>query len=207
MKFVEVSEKSIEKAIKKGLEELNASLEDVDVKVINEGGLFSKAKIKMTLIGSETEEDLKASAILEKIEERASVSNDKPKTLKYDTKKEVKVKKEKVEKIEKVAKVEKVESAPKSEFVRASRVYNNSVSHEDNVKNALTFVNGLMEVLNFEVEVKAEKQEENTIIKINGAQAGDLIGYRGEALAAVQFLVNNITEREEGSRILKKLVE
>ncbi len=45
-----VTAKTIEKAIQQGLEELNAKLEDVDVKILSEGGLLKKAKIEMSLV-------------------------------------------------------------------------------------------------------------------------------------------------------------
>ena len=44
---IEVSAKTIEKAIEECLKQLNTTLENVDVKVISEGGLFKKAKIEM----------------------------------------------------------------------------------------------------------------------------------------------------------------
>lgn len=56
-----VTAKTIEKAIQEGLEQLNAQLEDVDVKVISEGGLLKKAKIEMSL-ASEKEVSLEKSS-------------------------------------------------------------------------------------------------------------------------------------------------
>ena len=44
---IEVSAKTIEKAIEDGLKQLNTTIENVDVKVISEGGMFKKAKIAL----------------------------------------------------------------------------------------------------------------------------------------------------------------
>ena len=41
--------KTIEKAIENALLELKASREDVDIKILNEGGLFKKAKVLVTI--------------------------------------------------------------------------------------------------------------------------------------------------------------
>ena len=41
--------KTIEKAIESALLELKASREDVDIKILNEGGLFKKAKVVVTI--------------------------------------------------------------------------------------------------------------------------------------------------------------
>ena len=46
---IEVSAKTIEKAIEEGLKKLNTTIENVTVNVINDGGLFKKAKIEMIM--------------------------------------------------------------------------------------------------------------------------------------------------------------
>lgn len=45
MKSFEFTGKNIEKAIENGLKELNKNREDVDIKILSEGGFFSKAKV------------------------------------------------------------------------------------------------------------------------------------------------------------------
>ena len=49
MKSCEATGKTIEKAIENALLELNASREDVDIKILEEGGLFKKAKVLVTI--------------------------------------------------------------------------------------------------------------------------------------------------------------
>lgn len=49
MENFEFTGKNVEKAIENGLKELNKTREEVDITVISEGGLFSKAKILMTI--------------------------------------------------------------------------------------------------------------------------------------------------------------
>ena len=58
MEGFEFTGKNIEKAIEKGLSELNKSREEVDIKIISEGGLFSKAKVLITINEEEKEEVL-----------------------------------------------------------------------------------------------------------------------------------------------------
>lgn len=48
MKSFEFSGKNIEKAIENGLKELNKNREDVSIKILSEGGLFSKAKVEIS---------------------------------------------------------------------------------------------------------------------------------------------------------------
>ncbi len=54
MKSFEFTGKNIEKAIENGLKELNKNREDVDIKILSEGGFFSKAKV---LISFDEESD------------------------------------------------------------------------------------------------------------------------------------------------------
>lgn len=49
MKELEVSAKTVELAIDDGLTQLGVSRDDVDIEVLSTGGLFSKAKVKLTL--------------------------------------------------------------------------------------------------------------------------------------------------------------
>lgn len=49
MDSIEVTAKKVDDAIEEGLKQLNATLDDVDVSVLDSGGFFRKAKIRMTL--------------------------------------------------------------------------------------------------------------------------------------------------------------
>lgn len=48
-KFVEIQAANVDVAVEKALAELNAKKDDVDIEVLSKGGLFSKAKVKVTL--------------------------------------------------------------------------------------------------------------------------------------------------------------
>ena len=49
MKSVEATGKNIEKAIENALFELRAKREDVDIKILEEGGFFKKAKVLVSI--------------------------------------------------------------------------------------------------------------------------------------------------------------
>ena len=57
MKSFEFTGKNIEKAIENGLKELNKNREDVDIKILSEGGFFSKAKVQISF-EDETDEQI-----------------------------------------------------------------------------------------------------------------------------------------------------
>ena len=51
---IESTGKNLDEAIKNGLAELNVTLDDVDVEIIESGGWFKKAKVRLTVIEEET---------------------------------------------------------------------------------------------------------------------------------------------------------
>ncbi len=48
MKTIQATAKNVQKAIEEGLKELGVSQEEVDIKVLDEGGLFRKAKVELS---------------------------------------------------------------------------------------------------------------------------------------------------------------
>ena len=95
MKKIQVSAKNVQKAIEQGLKELNVTQDQVDIKIIDEGGFFKKAKVELILDKEVEEQMLKEEA--------------KKETEVKETKKEEKPKKEKTTKVEKEEKVNKEE--------------------------------------------------------------------------------------------------
>lgn len=65
---------TVDMAIKNGLSDLGLSEEDVEIEVISEGGIFSKATVKITI--KEQEEVEVVEEIVEEVEETAQVSSD-----------------------------------------------------------------------------------------------------------------------------------
>ena len=59
MKSIESTGKTIELAINAGLNELGVGLDEVDVEILSEGGLFKKAKVRLTLSEPEVKEEPK----------------------------------------------------------------------------------------------------------------------------------------------------
>ena len=49
MKKVQITAKTVQKAIEQGLKELGATQDEVDIKILEEGGFFKKAKVELVL--------------------------------------------------------------------------------------------------------------------------------------------------------------
>ena len=181
LRQVEATGKSIEKAIENGLKELNTTMENVDIKILNEGGLLKKAKVLITLSEEETTKKEKVEVKEEIIEEETEcvcengVCSLKPK----------KVEETKEETVEVTETVE-----PKKEH--------KEVDLEEVVKVAEEFLNGLVYILNLEAKVEHTTDSKLPQVKLTGDDLGVLIGYRGDTLEAIQNLVNVIVANKTG---------
>lgn len=65
MKSIEVQGKTVDQAIEIGLYKLEAKREDVKIAILEEAGLFTKAKVRLTLIEGESENEAKVKKIVE----------------------------------------------------------------------------------------------------------------------------------------------
>ncbi len=165
MKSVEITAKSVQKAIEQGLKELNATQDEVDIKILDEGGFFRKAKVLLTL-EKEVEEE-----VLPKEETKNSeVKENKPKKEKQEKVKEPKEKKEEKAKEEKVANTQK-ESGDLEVF-------------------GVKFLNDLCEKMGIEAEISYLKTESGVVFNASGEKVNNLIGKRGETLNAIQEILS-----------------
>lgn len=176
MKEYEFTAKTIDKAINEGLTLLNKKQEDVDIKIVSEGGLFKKAKIIITT-DEVDEESVKSENVKVEVQSADEKIEDEPK-IEVNTKKE---KKPKVVLTEEELKPVITEKQP--------------VEKENNVSSK-AFVEGLLKQLNIESEVVLEEQEETTMVSVKSTTAGCLIGHRGEGLNSLQYLCNIIEEKK-----------
>jgi len=163
MRNIEVTAKSVDQAIEKGMQMLGVNREEIEVKVINEGSMLKKALVEIYTFASpeEREEYLK---------------NNK-------SKKEVKL----------------VKTESEQEVVDIP------TEHVEEVTQVVTeFLNGLLAKMQIEATVSRGVRNGDIIFKVNGENVNNLIGYHGETLEAVQYIVNTIV-RERISAYRKKI--
>lgn len=189
--------RKVKDAISSGLAELNKSLEEVEVEILDNGGLFRKAKVKITVPGSEeiaspvkeTKAENGGSAIKEKHEK--PMRQERKFEQKREQKKEYREKKERTFE-PKVAKEEKpAENVEK--FERRERRYE-PVTVEV-AKKAEDFVTEL--VAKMGVEATMETSIEDGELHINlTTSSSSLIGYHGEVLDSLEYLTGYVINRE-----------
>lgn len=212
MKSYEFQAKTVEKAIEKGLAELGKTKFDVDIKILESGGLFKKAKVQISfddsdefsldnLLGEEKIEQPKVDA--EKVETKAS----EPEVSALENKKveepTIEVKEEKIASSEPEsldnAESDANEMADVPEKPKKERTYTNN-------KGSKEFIEGLLSRMGISGTVEIEEQEEHSKAVISTEQAGAVIGYRGESLSAIQYL-SNIVEQKKNKTAKRLIVD
>ena len=163
MKKIQITAKNVQKAIEQGLKELNATQDEVDIKILDEGGFFKKAKVEL---------------ILDKDVEEKQAEEEKAKTAKIEES-EVKTKETKAKKV-KAEKEEKIDEVKKEEKT------------EDIISFGTNFLLGLFEKMNVEAEVSAFETSESITFNASGEKVSYLIGKRGETLNSIQDVLANV---------------
>ena len=172
--------KNIEQAIENALFELKAPREDVDIKILNEGGLFKKAKVLVTI--SEDAKDKYVKRVEKRAEEKACEE------------KEPQVEKEAVKVCEKVAISETVAEKEEVKVLNSEKI---EVSMD-----AKEFLQGFLAVAGKEnCTIDVAEDEKYITYSVNGDDLGDLIGHRGESFYALNRLLTALAGKNS-KRIL-----
>lgn len=171
--------KNIEQAIENALFDLKASREDVDIKILSEGGLFKKAKVLVTI-----SEDAK-----EKYEKKQS--------------KEIKKIEKEIEKEEKKAEKEEKKIEKETKQIITEEVQEKPEKAETNTESddvcmdPMEFLNGLFKVARKTVEIKTSEDENYITYSVEGEDLGDMIGHRGDAFYAISRLLSAVSGKQE----------
>ena len=181
MQTIEVQAKTIDEAIEIGLEKLGAGYADVEVEVISNGGMFKKAKVKLTL---------KESVLVRTAHTSEASQKEEPKPeIKPEPKIEISqpvVGAASCRPCDEPAKKEKPKPAVKSEVLDCDP------DTSPKLIACTKFVQGLLEGLGNTSTVTPKIEERSYQVNINGEDVGRLIGKGGEALNALQTLVSTI---------------
>lgn len=185
MKSIIVSAKSVEKAIEDGLKALDTTLENVDVNIINEGSLLKKAKVEIILI-EETDQKEELKPVVESVKNNQTKPNIDHKQEKT---KAIEVAADEEEDLELQSKLLKIEK----ELTELSKTEDteNKEPQANVLQVAKEFLEGLIYAININATVELEELSNSINAKILGENLGVLIGYHGDGLEAIQYLLNN----------------
>lgn len=167
MKEIQITAKSVDKAVTEGLIELGLTRDQVEIEVITKPSLFKSAVVKISAIAPSAENASAASC-------------------------------------EAVAPIAEAVAAPindNCDAVEPNKTGNEEYSEEDT--RVINFVKSLLAAMDLNCELKIKANHEKLSILIFGADTNTAIGYRGEALDAIQYITLLAANRP--SRYSKKL--
>ena len=179
---LEATGKNVDIAIQNGLLECGLTRDEVQVKVLEEGGLFKKAKVILlwgddAQVESNAEEQNIAAAETEQTEQ----------------------------KVENLTNVNADESAAETETVAETQTKAGTkekpkriVDTSRLVKRGQEFLLGLAQMIDQSATVSATTGENEISFAVKGENLGKLIGYHGENIQALQFLLSGLKLRSEG---------
>ena len=206
MKSIESSAKTIEDAIRQGLEKLDVSLGDVTIDIIQEGskGLFGimgtkEAKVRLTVKDDGLDDDILSTLAPQAapVAQEAPVSA--PRKLKKQKKRTQSKAAEAVAKaveptMEKPADKPAKQPKPKDEKIDAPKEPPKQYAKADLDTAegvAQEFLVNVTKLMNLDVSVESGTDEEGNVrVNIHGDTLGILIGRRGETLDALQYLTS-----------------
>ena len=182
---VEATGKNLEQAIANALFELKAPREDVDIKILDEGGFFRKAKVRVSISPDEVEKYQSREKKYKEIEKVDDVVQEK--NIEETDKEEESIE----EKIVQIASTQDIKKEVNTEAVEniEEKVEYKKQEKKDTrseLERAKQFLEGFLNKLS--LTAKIEFKEENDAIYAEIKDYSDIIGYRGEGLNALQYL-------------------
>ncbi len=205
MIVIESTGRKLKDAIDNGLNELKKTLDEVEVEVLDNGGLFRKAKVRITVHGEDpvpTEkkeiekktDEIKTDEIKVEKQERPVTHERVPersKERKEHRPKEVK------EQVAKTTQKETPEQKTIEEHVEAEKKeprHYEPVTPEV-VKKAEDFVTALIQKMGFDAKISTTVDDGKLTIALE-TESSPLIGYHGEVLDSIEYITNYVINRE-----------
>ena len=169
---IEASGKSVEIAIQNGLLECGKKREEVEVKVLDQGGLFKKARVELSWKEPRDVDTINETKVENTFENE--IVNE--------------------EVNEQIDSLEKEETENESEQIeKPKRVVDTSRL----VERGKEFLLGLARIVDENANVQAETKENEISFSITGENLGKLIGYHGDNIQAIQMLLSGLKLRSE----------
>lgn len=184
--------KTIEKAIENALFELKATREDVDIKILNEGGLFKKAKVVVTISEDAIEKYEKRTG--KKAEEKAQKEVEK--TQKAEAKTEEKVEKKE---LKKEKKEEKAEAKKQKAETEEDEDDDEDVEVEKPAKvvDPEEFLRNFFEKAGKTIAITVTEDDKYKTYHVDGEDLGEMIGHRGECFYAISRLLAAVVGKQD----------
>lgn len=217
MLVIEATGRKVNDAIAAGLAQVGKSLSDVEVEIIDHGGIFRKAKVRITVEGEEPPATVRETKdedriiIPSKSEREKNRNSFDDKKRRDDRRNEEKADKpQKTEKCEKeISRNETVKERKPLEKKTENVSEDKKAEKEKQIKEprkgapitaevsekAVNFVKELVVKMGVEAEVLSTVEDDELHIEIK-TDNGAVIGYHGEVLNSIEYVVSYLLNRD-----------
>ncbi len=198
MSYIDVTGKTEEEAIRKGLEQLGMDRDDVSVEILERAkngflGIGSNpARVRLTYGPEEAPVAEPAPVVKPVVQKPAAEKEQKP------------AKPARPEKTERAPRPEKADKPQRTERPEKKEIpaIDLPLCEDDNARRIVAFVSGLLEHMDSAAQVKVYEVEKGRYkVILEGDKLGQLIGRRGETLDAIQQLTNYAVNTGSDKRI------
>lgn len=196
MESREFTAKSVQEAIKKGLEEMNLAIDEADIDIVTEAtsGIFGfgakKAVVRITPMDDENI-DVKKSLSEESYNKGKKASLSDVLDNIEDKLEDIGEKAE--QKLEAIG--DKVEQAGK--FKKSDDLVDANTESSEHVEFLVDFLDGLFEKMGMECTYEITQRGETLNVNIKSNDTGKLIGHRGETLDSIQYITRLAIHKTE----------
>ena len=201
MRYIEVTGKTEDEALKKALAQLNLERDDVSVEILEraKSGFLgigsSPARLRVTYELDKPDEEPASQSVPEKKPVHAAPAEEKKPAEEKSKDKQAEKKPEEKKPVAEAAK----QSAVPAEEAAAQE---GTLCDNDDAKRIHEFLSGLLQHLETPAEIKIyETEKDHYKVILEGQKLGALIGRRGETLDAIQQLTNYAVNSGRDKRV------
>ena len=207
MSYIDVTGKTEEEAVRKGLEQLGMDRDDVSVEILEraKSGFLgigsSPARVRLTYGPEEAPVAEPAPVVKPVVQKPAAEKEQKPAKPAAPKAAEKPARPEKTERAPRPEKAEKPQRTERPEKKEIPAI-DLPLCEDDNAQRIVAFVSGLLEHMDSAAQVKVYEMEKGRYkVILEGDKLGQLIGRRGETLDAIQQLTNYAVNTGSDKRI------
>ena len=196
MRECEATGKNIEQAIQNALLELKASREDVDIKILSEGGFLKKAKVLVSI----SEDALEKYEKKEKF--KAALAEEQPDEDFAEKFVKAKIETTEQKKTKIIADEEYVKPAKKE---TPKEVVEEEKPSRERIEKKFTpqqFVDGVLNAMGLSGTLEQKDNERFEYYNLSGENLNDLIGHHGDCMTALSFLMSTTCKGETRKRLV-----
>ena len=207
MSYIDVTGKTEEEAVRKGLEQLGMDRDDVSVEILEraKSGFLgigsSPARVRLTYGPEEAPVAEPAPVVKPVVQKPAAEKEQKPAKPAAPKAAEKPVRPEKTERAPRPEKADKPQRTERPEKKEIPAI-DLPLCEDGNARRIVAFVSGLLEHMDSAAQVKVYEMEKGRYkVILEGDKLGQLIGRRGETLDAIQQLTNYAVNTGSDKRI------